>query len=241
MTDLHCHILPGMDDGASSAAVSLEMLRMQAEQGMDTVVLTSHFYRYRERPREFLFRRLNAWEDLQEHLKTLPEDVRIPRLLLGAEVAWVPNIEDLMDLSRFCIGDTKNLLLELPFQPWNEDMIRQIYDMMGHTGITPILAHIERYIKFQRKDLVEAVFHLGVPVQISSELLLHTFPRRTALKLLRSGRAQFIASDSHNLTTRKPNMGPAIEVLRQKMGEDFVAQMDRRTDALAGVRDSAHA
>ena len=235
MTDIHCHILPGMDDGSPSVAVSEEMLRMQAEQGMDTVVLTSHFYRHHEHPEDFLARQRAAWEELQNHLRSLPEEVPMPRLLTGAEVAWVPNMEELMDLSRFCIGGTRNLLLELPFQPWQGNMVRQIYDMMGHTGITPVIAHIERYIKFQRRDLVDAVFSLGVPVQISAELLLHPFTRRMALKLLRSGRAQFIASDSHNLTTRKPNMGPAIAVLRQKLGEDFVVQMGRRVDALAGI------
>ena len=57
MTDLHTHILPGMDDGAVSVETSLEMLRMERDQGVDAVVLTPHFYRDRERPEQFLARR----------------------------------------------------------------------------------------------------------------------------------------------------------------------------------------
>ena len=237
MTDLHCHILPGMDDGAKSVDISTQMLRMQAEQGMDAVVLTSHFYRHHEDPNRFLRRRKAAMEALQEAMEQLPEEERntMPRLLLGAEVQWVPNLEDLVDLSRFCIGTTKNLLLELPFRVWSDNMVNQIYDMMGHTGITPVIAHIERYMKTQRRDLVEAVFDLGVPVQISAELLLHPFSRGQALRLLRSGRAQFIASDSHNLDSRQPNMGPAVAVLQKKLGGEFVSLMGRLTDNLAGV------
>ena len=233
MTDLHCHILPEMDDGARSTEISLKMLALQAEQGMETVVLTSHFYRHHEEPEHFLSRRAAAWERLQEAVAGQPEGTKTPRLLLGAEVAWVPNIEDLMDLTRFCIGNTRNLLLELPFRPWSDNMVRQIYDMMGHTGITPVIAHIERYMKIQRKDLVSAIFSLGVPVQISAELLLHPFSRGQAVRLLRGGDAQFIASDSHDLENRKPNMGPAMEVLKKKLGEDFIADMGHLTDRLA--------
>jgi protein subunit release factor B len=54
MTDLHTHILPGMDDGSPDVETSIAMLRMEAEQGVHTVVLTPHFYRDRERPEHFL-------------------------------------------------------------------------------------------------------------------------------------------------------------------------------------------
>lgn len=237
MTDIHCHILPGMDDGSASVGMSLEMLRMQAEQGMDAVVLTSHFYRHHEKPERFLSRRASAWEKLRKALDALPEEERsrMPKLFLGAEVAWVPNIEDLMDLSLFCIGRTKNLLLELPFRPWSDNMVTQIYDMMGHTGIMPVIAHIERYEKAQRKELVLAVLSLDVPIQISAETLLHPFSRGRVLRLLRDGQAHLIASDSHNTKERKPNMEPAISVIRKKLGNEFVRQMERLTDSIADI------
>ena len=74
MTDLHTHILPGMDDGAESVEMSLDMLRMERDQGVDAVVLTPHFYRDRERPEHFLNRRRAAGEALRDALMALPEE-----------------------------------------------------------------------------------------------------------------------------------------------------------------------
>ena len=147
----------------------------------------------------------------------------------------MPNIEDLMDLPRFCIGQTTNPLLELPFRPWSDNMVTQIYDMMGHIGITPVIAHIERYEKTQRKELVLAVLSLGVPIQISAETLLHPFSRGRTLRLLRDGQAHLIASDSRNTEERKPNMEPAITLIRKKLGDEFVRGMEQLTDSLSSI------
>lgn len=234
MTDLHTHILPGMDDGAKSVDISLEMLRMERDQGVDTVVLTPHFYRDRERPEQFLERRRASAESLQDTLMALPEaEMRtMPRLILGAEVAWVPNLPDMSELPKLCMGSSQNLLLELPFTPWNDQMFRQIYELMSRTGITPVIAHVERYLKHQKPEHVAELMSLGVPVQVSVEPLLHTLHRGRVLKLLREQKAQFIASDCHNTTSRPPNLGPGAAVLGQKLGEKFLREMFRRTDEL---------
>ena len=235
MTDLHTHILPGMDDGAKSVEMSLEMLRMERDQGVDTVVLTPHFYRDRERPEWFLARRRKAAETLLEALMALPEEERrtLPRLELGAEVAWVPNLPDIAELPRLCMGRSQNLLLELPFTPWNDQMFRQIYELMSRTGITPVIAHVERYLKCQKSEHLAELMSLGVPVQVSAEPLLHPLRQGKVLKLLREKKAQFIASDCHNITSRPPNLGPGAAVLRQKLGEESLGAITRRTDELA--------
>lgn len=232
MTDLHTHILPGMDDGAKTVEMSLEMLRMERDQGVDTVVLTPHFYRDRERPEWFLARRREAEEKLLEALMALPEEERrtMPRLTLGAEVAWVPNLADWPELPKLCLGQGKHLLLELPMIPWNEQMFRQLYDLMGRTGVTPVIAHIERYIKMQKPEHIAEALSLGVPVQVSSEPLLHPLSRGGVLKLLRKRQAEFIASDCHNTTSRPPNLGPAMEIVKKKLGKNLAAltqQSDR--------------
>ena len=125
MTDLHTHILHGMDDGSPDVETSLAMLREEARQGVDTVVLTPHFYRDRERPEHFLARRERAADRLNDAILSLPEEERraLPRLVLGAEVAWWPNLADCEELPELCIGRTKNLLVELPFTPWNDRML----------------------------------------------------------------------------------------------------------------------
>ena len=85
MTDLHTHILPGMDDGSPNTETSIAMLRAERDQGISTVVLTSHFYRSHERPSSFLKRRAAAMDQLQQAIEQLPQKERdsLPRLVLG--------------------------------------------------------------------------------------------------------------------------------------------------------------
>lgn len=236
MTDLHTHILPGMDDGAKDAAMSLEMLREEYRQGVDVAVLTPHFYRDRETPEAFLKRRRKSCEVLLETLMALPAEERrqLPRLILGAEVAWGPNLADWPLLDKLCINGGKNLLLELPFTPWNDQMFRQLYDLMGRTGITPVIAHVERYRKCQKKEHMEELLAMGLPVQVSAAPLLSPLSRGWVLKLLRERQAQYIASDCHNTASRAPDLGRALDVVRGKLGEEKVASMALRTAALTG-------
>ena len=65
-------------------------------------------------------------------------------------------------LPELCIGETKNMLIELPFTPWNDRMIHQLYEFFGGTGITPVIAHLERYLKIQRPEHIREVLELGV-------------------------------------------------------------------------------
>lgn len=237
MTDLHTHILPGMDDGARTADESLELLRMERDQGVDTVVLTSHFYRDREEPRRFLQRRQAAVERLTARLDSLPQEERetLPRLVLGAEVAWWPNLADCEELPELCIGNTRNLLLELPFTPWNDRVLHQTYDLFGHTGITPVIAHLDRYLKIQKKERIQEVLSLGVPVQVGTDILLAPLHRRRALKLLRGGWVHSIASDCHNREHRPPQLARAAEMLERKLGREWAVEILNRADELAGT------
>lgn len=232
MTDLHTHILPGMDDGSPDVDTSMAMLRMEAEQGVDTVVLTPHFYRDRERPEHFLERRWKSALQLAEELKALPagERNKLPHILLGAEVAWVPNLPNLVDLKQFRIGKSGYFLLELPFAPWDDSMINQIYDLMGHTGMIPIIAHLERYIKSQKPEHIEDVLSLGVPIQVSADELCRPFSR--GMKLLRKGQAHLVASDCHNTDRRPPDLKQGMETVKRKLGDRQAASLNRRADKL---------
>lgn len=237
MTDLHTHILPGMDDGARNAEESLALLRMEQEQGVNTVVLTPHLYRDRENPAHFLRRRERAMEELERALDGLPPQERenMPQLLLGAEVTWAPNLADWEDLDELCIGNTRNLLLEMPNSLWNIRMVDGIYDLISRTGITPIIAHLERYLKHQSSQLVGEVLALGVPVQVTGAALTHFSTRRPALGLLGGKGARLIASDCHRKDTRPPVMRTALETASKKLGEARTASLLRCADELAGI------
>ena len=237
MTDLHTHILPGVDDGAQSVEESLAMLRMERSQGVDTVVLTPHFYRDRENPKRFLRRRQESAVALARRVIELSEQEReaLPQMLLGAEVTWWPDMADWEELPEMCIGDTRNLLLELPFTPWNDRMIYQLHELFGRTGITPVIAHLERYLKIQRPEYIREVLQLGVPVQVSADILLRPIARGGAMKLLRQGQAHVVASDCHRCVGRIPNLAAATDLLRRKLGNSETEIIIRRADELSSM------
>ena len=232
MTDLHTHILPGMDDGAVSLRSSILLLQKEWEEGVDRVALTPHFYHSRESQKHFLDRRAAAYDRLLEFRASLAPEVRrkLPAMILAAEVEWQPDLESWSHLEEFCYQKTKLLLVELPFYPWSEDMINKLYDLMSKTGLTPVIAHIDRYLDIQKKELLQELYSIGLPMQLSGEALLHLFTREKALRLLRDETAQYVISDCHNLKDRKPNMGAALDVVEKKLGKG-------KADKLAWLSD----
>lgn len=236
MIDLHTHILCGMDDGARNSGMSLQMLRMERSQGVDTVMLTPHFYRHRETTGEFLDRRSEAFAHLQERIATLPEteQEKLPKLLLGAEVTWVPNLTDCRSLDKLCLNGTKYLLLELPYGRWDGRLVDQIYDLMTVTGLTPVLAHLDRYRRMQKPEQIREILELDIPVQISAETFLHWSNRGYGLKALQQY-AHAVASDCHNPERRPPNLGEAMQVIEKKLGKSAAATIDRNARSFAGL------
>lgn len=226
MVDLHTHILPGVDDGAKTVDDSLAMLRVQYEQGVDVAVLTPHYYPDREEPDAFLLRRDAAWQQLNEAVAALEKEERsqLPTLVLGAEVAYIPGLQAVPNLERLCIGQTKNMLLELPFYFWDMQLVRDLYSFISRAGVTPILAHIERYFACQRKRTLDAVLELGCPVQVGTELMSMAFS--PVLRLLKQGKAHLVASDCHDLRRRPPNLAQAMEVVKKKLGLEYFEELD---------------
>ena len=234
MIDFHTHILPGMDDGASMPEMSIQMLKMEAAQGVHTVVLTPHLYRQDEDPARFLQRRNAQWNVLQSAIQQLPaeEAASLPRLTLGAEVAWVPHMAGWPELPQLCLGNSAYMLLELPFVRWNSRIIQQVYDIQIRTGITPILAHLERYRSLQDKGLYREVFTSGLPIQIGCDFTTDMWTRHTVLKMLKTNELTMLASDAHNLTKRPPNMADAIQCLEKKLGAAMTEDIQKRTENL---------
>lgn len=225
MTDLHTHILPGMDDGAQSIEDALAMLRAEAQQGVDTVALTPHFSIKDETIPEFLNRRERAFQLLTEAL----EGQEHPNLFLGAEVAWAQGVPDWENIEALCYRGTKILLVELPVTPWTHEMFRQLYSLEGRRGIMPMIAHVERYLHCQEKRSIEQLLDMGYPLQVSAEALLHLSMRRKALELL-VGCDALLISDCHDPLHRKPNMGKGLKVMERKLGQSMAWDLVSLTD-----------
>lgn len=224
MTDLHTHILPGIDDGAPDMETALHMLEAEDKQGVNTVALTPHFYRSREHIADFLARRESSWDKLKSKLK----NKKHPQLILAAEVAYAPGMADWTELEQLCYTGTKLLLVEPPMTPWNDEMFHQLYAIEGRRGITPIIAHFDRYIKMQSKVRIKQLLEMGFPIQVGTASLLRFFERNQAMKLITEYGAVLV-SDCHNMNTRPPNLGEAVQMLEKKLGGKAAAIL-RQTD-----------
>ena len=212
MIDIHTHILPCIDDGSKSMEMTLEMLRIQARQGVTDVVLTPHFYADQNSPEEFLQRRNRAYAKVRRVLEP-----GMPRLHLGAEVQYFEGICQVDDLNRMCVDGGRYLLLEMPFSDWSRQMVSDAISLNSRSEIQVILAHIERYFRFTTPDVWQELREQGVWMQSNSSFFLNWKTRHRALNMFREGQIQFIASDCHNLTTRPPDLAQAWEYVHSKI------------------------
>ena len=229
MVDYHTHILPRMDDGSRNSEDSIRMLTALKEQGVDTVCLTPHFYGTEESPDQFLKRRQDAYACL---LEKLPVDV--PRLCLGAEVKYYHGVSRMEQLPQLRLEGTDILLLEMPFSRWNSDVLREVVELQNSGIATVMLAHIERYLAWQNREIWQHLLENGIIMQSNAEFFFAPMIRARAVKLFRQGRVHVLGTDTHNLTTRGPHMDLALHTLEKRLGQDAVRQLKAGSDRLMG-------
>ena len=239
--DLHSHILPKMDDGSSSSDMSIEMLMCAASQGVTYMAATPHFYPQQNSPAEFLARRAKCRARLEESIYEvyscgrLPENIVLPKLLFGAEVAFFPGISNVEHLDQLCILGTNVMLLEMPFCAWNSRMLDEV-ENISRRGISIIIAHLERFYRYQTdRHIIPVLLDMPVTIQINAESLLTWTKRRRIIKMFASGTAQILSSDCHNIDSRPPNLGEGRRVLARKLGPEILENMDRTAAALLNI------
>ncbi|MBR3561741.1 MAG: capsular polysaccharide biosynthesis protein [Oscillospiraceae bacterium] len=211
MVDIHSHILPKMDDGSRSCEESIRMLAASAEQGVDVIAATSHFYPTENSPEEFLHRRRASYDRLCEAMKA--DGRAFPRIVLGAEVYYFEGISSAENVELLRIEGTPLLLLEMPFSPWTSRMVDEIKRLHERQGITVLMAHVERYERWQKEDVWDDLSEHGILMQHNAEHFLSWRTKRKALRHLHTGRVRFIGSDCHNMTSRPPRLGEAMRVI----------------------------
>lgn len=218
--DFHSHILPAMDDGSSSVEQSLQMIARASEQGITHIALTPHFYAESDHPQHFLKKRADRFQKLCEKL---PEGS--PQLLCGAEVQYFEGLTTMEALADMRLGGTKCILIEMPFSEWSSRMIDDIIDINGRKDFLVILAHIERYIRWQNVNTLSALARAGVLFQSNANFFLHGFMSRKAFNLLENGWIHLLGSDAHNMSSRPPNLDAAYRAITKKCGEEALMRI----------------
>lgn len=222
VTDFHSHILPGIDDGSRDVETSIEMLRMMRSQGTGRVVATPHFYAEQDSIESFLEKRQRSYESLREHY-----EAGLPEICLGAEVAFFDGISRADKTGDLCIRGTSLLLLEMPFAAWHGSVLDEVARLAGKRGFKVIIAHLERYLKLSgNRQGVRQLLELPVVIQVNAGSLLDWRTRGPLLRMFGNGTAQLLGSDCHSLHRRPPNLSEGRAVLKKKLGDSILQQID---------------
>ncbi len=224
MIDIHNHILPCLDDGADSPAVSLRMARIAVSDGIRVIVATPHINGlYSVDPENILYEvdRLNLLlrqEDVP--LKVLPgADIHVDSRLVDAvkngEVMTVNN-------------NRRYIMLELPDYGIPRHMSDFLWEMRMN-GITPVLTHPERNAAIQDDiNILQGFIMQGALSQITAMSLTGEFgrkPKRCAVALLKHDLAHVIATDAHSTRRRPPVLSRALRVAGDIVGDDQALRM----------------
>ena len=223
LIDFHSHILPGIDDGSDSVETSIAMLQMEAEQGITHVVATPHFYPHRDQPEQFLARRNRAEEKLRREMAKHND---LPELIMGAEVYFFPGIGQSDALPLLTLGGKECIMIEMPQSAWTDSMYRELLQIHDQMDLTPVIAHVERYLSLLRGPrLIKRLGTMPVVVQANASFFLNRGTAGKALRMVKEGQIHVLGSDCHNLQDRSPNLGPAVQRIRDRIGDAYVQEI----------------
>lgn len=231
MTDIHQHLLWGIDDGAKTPKIMQAMLRTAHKQGIQTVMATPHAQPgfapfdmglYQERLAE-----------AQQYCRRANLNVQV---CSGAEIAWTYQTSLALRQGRVpTLGETDYILLEL----WRDVSWQAARDAVNHltkAGYFPVLAHAERYLAFllSPKSTIRFCNQTGALLQVNADTLLNPrnfLERRFTSILLQEEAIDAVASDAHNCKNRPIHMREAYEWLVVNTDETYA----RSVTTLGGV------
>ncbi|PAE17934.1 tyrosine protein phosphatase [Virgibacillus sp. 7505] len=222
MIDIHCHILPGVDDGARTLEDSIEMAKAAAEQGIHTIVATPHhrnnqFDNYRE---DILMR-------VDELNRILEEENIEVNILPGQETRIYGDLAEGLSAKEILPVnlDTPYILVELPTSTVPKYTNKLLYDLQVE-GYTPIIVHPERNSELLSKpDKLYELVKSGVLTQVTAASLVGKFGKKIqnfSHEIIQANLTHFIASDAHNVRSRGFAMQEALEDMKEKYGIDII-------------------
>lgn len=225
MLDFHTHILPGIDDGSADIDTSLKMLEMLKNQNVDTVVATPHFYYNVMSLEKFKSYRQISINLLLEELEKKKISER-PKIALGAEVKFFYGLDVYESAEDLCIEGTRFMLVEMPFEKWEHKMYSTLKKLKENREITPVIAHIERYFPYNTKrEMMKNLVDVGALMQCNTSFFNSFFTRYQAFFMYRDGLIQFVGTDCHNITNRKPDYDTSIKLIEKRNNGMYIKDL----------------
>jgi len=236
LIDLHCHILPGVDDGAKDLQTALAMARIAVEDGIEIVACTPHITPgvYDNRGPEIT----RAIASLQESL----DAANIPlQLTCGADAHLAPDLgEGLRERRVPSLGGSRYFLLEPPHHVAPPRLDLAVQDLLNE-GHVPVITHPERLSWIEdHYDLMNAMADAGAWFQITAGSLTGRFgprPRYWAERMVDEGLTHILATDAHNVRNRAPRLAEGRDAVAARLGPEEARRMviDRPRGILANA------
>ena len=222
--DIHCHLLPGVDDGSADMDTSLALLDREYADGVRTILLTPHY-------------RPGMFENSEKHIRAAYAELgreagkRFPDLvlLLGCELhSQADMTEKIQDREQFRMAGTDYVLVEFSSLD-SQDRVRGCIFELLSGGYQPIIAHVERCACVVRDlEFARHLTELGAKLQVNADSVIGREGRETrrfCQMLMEQDLLFFIGSDAHDLKHRPPRMGECAEWLEKRMGAEYMRKI----------------
>jgi protein-tyrosine phosphatase len=225
LIDIHCHILPGIDDGPKDVKTALKMAKIAVKDGVRLIIATPHCY-----DGVFDCQSLDIVALCAEFNELLNQQRINLMILPGAEIRLAPELVRLVDEGKTVAlgGFVSTLLLELP-EIFIPDVVENTIRILCRKGVRCIIAHPERNsLILSKNELVTGMVFAGAELQISGGSLLGDFGLKTkflAQRFLRSDGRCYLASDGHNTKKRKPVLAKAVKNASKIIGSDAAKRL----------------
>ena len=217
--DFHCHVLPGLDDGAQDEEACREMLQAASQDGIEAIVATPHFNS--DAPEDYMRRRNFALAAASR----IAEKIRPGfRLFPGFELYFDSTIPDQLAAGRpLSLNGTKYVLVE--FLPSAEySYIQRAVQEIQYAGFWPVLAHMERYEALIKGDRVQELIDMGAFMQMNAASLLGKLGwkrTRQLWTLVKRGQIHVIGCDAHGVRHRGFHMAECGKAIEKKLGPEY--------------------
>jgi protein-tyrosine phosphatase len=232
MIDLHCHILPGIDDGAKTFEDSIEMARLAVEEGITHILATPHHKnRNWNNEKEEV---ISLVKELQERLDAASVDLTI---FPGQEIRiYGELLQDIENEKILFIDEQQQyLLIEFPTSNIPTYTERLFYDLLSE-GITPIVVHPERNREIlEHPNRLKTLVDKGALAQLTAASYTGGFGKqiqKISEQLVEANLVHIIASDAHNISNRAFHMQNAYRKLEKEFGKEVLEIFNQRTKDL---------
>lgn len=221
--DMHCHILPGLDDGSQNIEETMETLRLAAAQGISAMITTSHYH-----PGRYMASAEDIFSALSEVQKQCEEEGLDIQLYPGQELFYHNGCRELLkDGKILTMAGSKYVLIEFDVGVSYEYLLNGLKDVR-YGGYRPILAHFERYECLKKGNRLEELKQLGVLLQMNYDTLLRKntlFHKLPYMGYVKEGLVDLFGSDTHGMHYRPLQIHLALKKLKGQVDDEILYKM----------------